>query len=219
MASQELKLFGAWMSPLSGMVEWALKLKGIEYEYVEEDLQNKSSLLLQYNPIHKKIPVLLHRGQPIIESAIILEYIDETWKENPILPQDPYERAVARFLADLAQKKCLAAIWMACCSEKEKERAPESSAEALKALDEEIKGRKFFGGESIGYLDLRLGWLCHWLDVFEEVAGIKVMDSQKYPSLNAWIKNFREVPIIKESLPARTELAPFFHELAFIRRF
>ncbi|XP_077251842.1 putative glutathione S-transferase [Tasmannia lanceolata] len=164
-------------------------------------------------------PILLHGGKPIIESAIILEYIDETWKENPILPEDPYQKAMARFLAKLAEEKCLAAIWQACCSEKEKEKAPESSAEAMKALEEEIEGKKFFGGDSVGYLDLRLGWICHWLDVFEEVSGIKVMDSQKYPSLTAWSENFQQLPMVKEYLPPHDKMVPYFHELAIIRRF
>lgn len=76
--ADEVLLFGFWGSPFSRRIEMALKLKGIQYKYVEEDLRNKSPLLLKYNPIHKKIPILVHNGQPIVESQIILEYIDET---------------------------------------------------------------------------------------------------------------------------------------------
>ena len=87
--AEEVMLFGAWGSPFSRRVEIALKLKGVPFEYIEENVSDdklKSPLLLKYNPIHKKVPVLLHNGKPILESLIILEYIDETWKPNPILP-------------------------------------------------------------------------------------------------------------------------------------
>lgn len=100
----EVKLIGGSVSGHSARVEWALKLKGVEYEYIE-DVRNKSPLLLKNNLIYKKIPVLLHHDIPICESLLVLEYIDETWKENPLMPQDPYQRAKDRFWAKFADEK------------------------------------------------------------------------------------------------------------------
>lgn len=98
-------LHGTWSSTYSKRVELALKIKGIPFDYVEENLSNKSDLLLKYNPVYKKIPVLVHQGKPIAESLVILEYIDETWNYEPrLLPDDPYESATLRFWVGYVQQ-------------------------------------------------------------------------------------------------------------------
>ncbi|RWR75792.1 Tau class glutathione transferase GSTU45 [Cinnamomum micranthum f. kanehirae] len=209
--SEEVKVFGAWGSPMSHRVELALRLKGIEYENIEEDLSNKSPLLLKYNPVHKKIPVLVHKGKPIAESMVILEYIDETWKHNPLLPQDPYERAMARFWAKFFEEKCLMQVWMTCCSKgSEQEKHMQEAMENLKTLETALQGKKFFGGEAIGLVDIACIVLAYWLELNLQVVGIVLIEEEKLPMLHQWAQELLNTSVVKESLPPRDKLLAIF---------
>ncbi|KAJ9548057.1 LOW QUALITY PROTEIN: hypothetical protein OSB04_020600 [Centaurea solstitialis] len=54
--------------------------------------------------------VLVHNRNPISESLVIVEYIDDVWKQVPVLPQDPYQKVVARFWAKFIDEKCLPSL-------------------------------------------------------------------------------------------------------------
>lgn len=91
-------LLDSWPSPFGMRLRIALPEKGADYEYMEEELWNKSPLLLQSNAIHEKIVVLIHKGKPVCESLVALQYVDEVWPgKSPLLPSDPCARAHARF--------------------------------------------------------------------------------------------------------------------------
>lgn len=66
MAQEEVKVFRNWSSAYALRIVWALKIKGIEFHTVFEDLENKSSLFLEYNLVHKKVPVIIHNGKPSV---------------------------------------------------------------------------------------------------------------------------------------------------------
>ncbi|KAL4277705.1 hypothetical protein AHAS_Ahas20G0333900 [Arachis hypogaea] len=212
MGSKDVKVLNFWVSPFGKRVEWALKLKGVEYEYIEEDISNKSNLLLELNPVYKKVPVLVHGNKAIAESFVILEYIDETWKQYPLMPHDPYERAHARFWATSAQQKLLDAAWMAMRSSgEEQEKAVNEAREAVEKLEEEIKGKRFFGRDYIGFLDIAIGWISYWIPVWEEVGSMKILDPLKFPAINAWITNFLSHPTINDTLPQRDKMVVYYH--------
>lgn len=58
--------------------------------------------------------------------------------------------------------------------------------------------------------DLSYGWLAFWLEPMEEVAGVQVLEVNSFPHLHAWIRNFKEVPLIKENHPDQTRLLAYF---------
>ncbi|KFK33861.1 glutathione s-transferase [Arabis alpina] len=109
MSEGEVVVLNFWPSMFGARVIMALEEKGVKFEYKEEDVfGQKTDLLLQSNPVHKKIPVLIHNGKPVCESNIIVEYIDEVWKDDKtpsLLPSDPYHKAQSRFWTDFIDKK------------------------------------------------------------------------------------------------------------------
>ncbi|GMI71379.1 glutathione S-transferase TAU 8 [Hibiscus trionum] len=204
----EVKVFGFWASPFSRRVELALRLKGVPYEYIEEDIfGNKSPLLLQYNPVHKKVPVLLHNGKPIAESLVILEYIEETWKSNPILPEDPYDKAMARFWAKFIDDKCFPAFQKAVLGvENERDKAGEEVGDCLKTLESELNGKRFFGGDVIGMVDIAANFVGFWLRIIQEVTGQDLLSVDNFPELFKWTDEFVSCGVVKESLPPKDKV-------------
>ncbi|XP_038883445.1 probable glutathione S-transferase [Benincasa hispida] len=208
--TEELQVFGFWSSPFSLRVELALKLKGLSYQYVEEDIANKSHLLLKYNPIYKMVPVFVHNGNPISESTIILEYIDEHWTTNPILPQHPYQRAQARFLAKCIDDKFFGAWRKAARSGREgRDKAIEEACKVLEAVENELKldgNNKFFGGDRIGFVDIVGIFIGYWVPVMQTALGFEILSSQRFPKLSKWSEELINHSVVKEILPPKQDL-------------
>ncbi|KAK2631385.1 hypothetical protein EUGRSUZ_L02988, partial [Eucalyptus grandis] len=101
--------------------------------------------------------------------------------------------------------------WTAFLSEgKEQEAALAEASEHLQKLEEVLRGKKFFSGDNIGYLDIALGWLANLIRVFEEICSLKVVDYERFPLLCAWLKEFSDTPAIKDCWPPRDKLIPKF---------
>ncbi|XP_008657750.1 probable glutathione S-transferase GSTU6 [Zea mays] len=207
----ELKLLGAWASPFVLRVKLALSFKGLSYENVEEDLSgSKSELLLESNPVHKKVPVLLHNGKPVCESQIIVQYIDEAFAGTggpSLLPADPHQRAVARFWGAYIDDKLLASWLQSARAKTQEEKADAlkqalAAAENLEAAFTEIsEGKPFFGGDSVGYLDVTLGALVAWVHAAEKLNGMRIFDATRTPRLSAFVERFGALGAAKAVLP------------------
>ncbi|KAH9775656.1 hypothetical protein WN944_013062 [Citrus x changshan-huyou] len=205
----KVKLHGTWISTYSKRVELALRVKGIPYDYLEEDLSNKSPLLFQYNPVHKKIPVLVHNGKPIPESSIILEYIDETWKNAPrFLPEDPYQRAQIRFWAGFIQQVFEAMGKAFMTSGEAQEKAIEETHEKINVLEEGMKGlfseeAPKIDGQNFGLLDIMVCAVLSTHKASEEVLGngVKILHPERHPFLSSWVEKLNKHPVVKENTP------------------
>ncbi|KAL2510194.1 Glutathione S-transferase U17 [Forsythia ovata] len=217
MAIASVQLLGESPSPYVNRVQIALNLKSIEFEFIQENPYDKSERLLKVNPVQKKIPVLIHDGKPICESLIIVEYIDDAWNNGPpILPSDPHDRALARFWAAYIDNKWfpLYRELRAASTEEARKELIERIFEGLVLLEEAFvkcsKGKPFFGGDNIGYLDIALGCYMGWVKATEVSIGVKFLDEFKTPGLAEWADKFCSLNDFKEVVPETQKLVEIY---------
>lgn len=101
-----MKLYSYFRSSAAYRVRIALNLKSLAYEtapihLIKDGGHNKRPEFRAVNP-QMRVPALVTPGGDIlIQSLAIIEYLDETHPEPPLLPKDPVARAKVRALADL----------------------------------------------------------------------------------------------------------------------
>lgn len=96
------RLFHGRASSCSWRARIALALKGIDYDAVLVDLdggEHRGDAYLRTNPIGH-VPTLEIDGRRLVQSVAIIEYLEETRPAPPLLPADPYRRAMARAIVE-----------------------------------------------------------------------------------------------------------------------
>jgi maleylacetoacetate isomerase/maleylpyruvate isomerase len=135
-----MKLYNYFRSSASFRVRIALQLKGLAYDYLPVHLVKGEHRQEQYAAVSPSglVPTLVtDDGQLLGQSMAIIEYLDETHPQPPLLPADPLDRARVRALAQL----------IAC------DIHPLNNLRVLKYLTRELKV-----GE-----DAKNAWYRHWV--------------------------------------------------------
>ena len=104
----EFTLYNAPQSTCSQRVRFAMHAKGVAFEERRLDLFAGDQLKPEYLEINPNgvVPALIHRGAPVIDSSVILEYLEDILPEtSPFRPKDPIEtarlRAMMRFIDEV----------------------------------------------------------------------------------------------------------------------
>ncbi|KAK6137202.1 hypothetical protein DH2020_029056 [Rehmannia glutinosa] len=90
-------------------------------------------------------------------------------------------------------------------------KAVKLAIEDLEKIEEKLKGKSFFGGDTIGYLIIVIGFVSYILPIWEDVASVNILDPLKFPAITAWTDNFINHPVIKgDYLPSKADIFSYY---------
>lgn len=166
-----LHLISHLLCPYVQRAAISLTEKGVAFERTNIDLANKPDWFLAISPLGKT-PVLLVDDVPIFESAVILEYLEET-QPGPLHPQDPLERARHRAWIEFGSAilNDIAGLYSAA-----DDQALHAKVAALRAkftrLNGELSEGPYFAGYRFTLVDVVFGPVFRYFDTFDTFDSI-----------------------------------------------
>jgi glutathione S-transferase len=182
MTDIKLSLVSHKLCPYVQRAVISLTEKGVTFERIDVDLSNKPEWFKKISPLGKT-PVLLAGETAIFESAVILEYLEDT-QPNPLHPANPLTRAEHRAFIEFGSA-ILNDIWGLYT-------APDETAFAVKAaalrekflrLEERIEA-PWFDGERFSLVDAVFGPVFRYFDAFDRIADFGILTG--LPKIVAW---------------------------------
>ena len=194
-----LKLISHKLCPYVQRAVIALAEKGVGFERVDIDLANKPDWFLAISPLGRT-PVLLVGDVPIFESAVILEYLEET-QPKPLHPSEPLRRAEHRAWIEFgsAVLNDIAAFYAA--SDEAAFKLKTSQLEQRFArLEARVAAAPWFEGENFSLVDAVFGPVFRYFDVFDEIADFGILKGK--PKLAVWRKALAARPSVRDAVSA-----------------
>ena len=194
-----LKLISHKLCPYVQRAVIALAEKGVAFERVDIDLADKPDWFLALSPLGKT-PVLLAGDIPIFESAVILEYLEET-QPKPLHPADPLRRAEHRgwiefgstILADIAG-------FYAAPDQATFDARTLQLAQRFARLEARVAAAPWFDGEDFSLVDAVFGPVFRYFDVFDAIGDFGILTGK--PKLARWRQSLAARPSVRAAVSA-----------------
>jgi glutathione S-transferase len=191
--SEKLKLISHKLCPYVQRAVVSLTEKGVPFERIDIDLDNKPDWFLKISPLGK-VPVLQVGDKVVFESAVILEYLEET-QPKPLHPKDLLTRAEHRAWMEFGSA-VLADIWGL-------ETATEEAAFNVKVkqatdkfarLESRLVAAPWFDGEAFSLVDAVFAPVFRYFDTFDDIGDFGILADK--PKIARWRKSLRERPSV-----------------------
>jgi glutathione S-transferase len=199
----QLTLVSHGLCPYVQRAAIALEEKGVAFERIDVDLDNKPDWFKAISPLGK-VPLLKIGDAVIFESTVIVEYLEET-QPHPLHPADPLKRAEHRAWMEFGSA-ILADIWGFYT-------APDEAALQAKngtltgkfaRLEQHLGEGPYFDGARFSLVDAVFAPVFRYFDLFERIGDFGSLDGK--PKLAAWRNALAERPSVVRAV------APDFQE-------
>jgi glutathione S-transferase len=194
-----LKLISHKLCPYVQRAVIALTEKGVAFERVDIDLANKPDWFLALSPLGKT-PVLVVGDVPIFESAVILEYLEET-QPKLLHPADPLRRAEHRGWIEFGSAALNDIAGFYAAPDQATFNAKTAQLEQRFArLEARVAAAPWFDGENFSLVDAVFGPVFRYFDVFDEIADLGILADK--PKLARWRKALAARPSVRAAVSA-----------------
>jgi glutathione S-transferase len=197
--TEHLKLVSHKLCPYVQRAVIALEEKGVPFERIDIDLDNKPDWFLKVSPLGKT-PVLLVGDKAIFESAVILEYLEDT-QPKPLHPKDALSRAEHRAWIEFGST-VLGDIWGLETSKDEtsfKAKAKQSE-ERFGRLEARLVAAPWFDGETFSLVDAVFAPAFRYFDVFDAIGDFGILANK--PKIARWRKSLHERASVRNAVGA-----------------
>jgi glutathione S-transferase len=194
-----LKLISHKLCPYVQRAVIALTEKGVAFERIDIDLANKPDWFLKISPLGKT-PVLQVSDTAIFESAVILEYFEETQPKR-LHPGDPLKRAEHRAWMEFGSAILNDIAGFYAAPDEAAFRAKTAQLEQRFArLESRVAASPWFDGENFSLVDAVFGPVFRYFDVFDEIADFGILAGK--PKLARWRQSLAARPSVRSAVSA-----------------
>lgn len=195
--SAPLKLISHKLCPYVQRAVIALTEKAVAFERIDVDLANKPDWFVAISPLGKT-PVLQVGDIPIFESAVILEYLEET-QPHQLHPSDPLSRADHRAWIEFGSAVLNDIAGFYAAPDKPAFETKTSQLERRFArLESRVIAAPWFDGEHFSLVDAVYGPIFRYFDVFDEIADFGIL--ARKPKLWRWRNTLAARPSIRAAV-------------------
>ncbi len=194
-----LKLISHKLCPYVQRAVISLNEKGVAFERIDIDLANKPVWFLAISPLGKT-PVLQVGDTAIFESAVILEYLEET-QPKPLHPADALARAEHRGWIEFGSAVLNDIAGFYAAPDQATFNAKVSQLEQRFArLETRIAATPWFDGESFSLVDAVFGPVFRYFDVFDGIADFGILAGK--PKQKRWREALAAQPSVRTAVGA-----------------